>query len=115
MTRTQKNANGTAMNVEKVQESYIYDVEVENKHYSVTLQTDCNIGYTNLTITDAEGSEVKSGSRVYRQVIAALDNYFEFDNKEGRKEKNMININWPKVLQAAEVVLRTIRKILLGR
>ena len=46
------------MSVEKSYESITYDVEYEDKHYSVRFDTDLNIGYTDESIMDENGNEV---------------------------------------------------------
>lgn len=104
------------VNVEKFQEVFSYDVEVDDKHFSVTLQTDCNIAYTDLTVFDAEGNPVNENTDAYLQVVAAMDNYFETQNSTERSIKmKKIKVNWAKALEATEVVLRTIRTFLIGR
>ena len=103
-------------NVEKFQESFTYDVEVDDEHFTVTLQTECNTGYTDLTVFDAEGNPVNEKANAYLQVVAAMDNYFENQKSNERSVKmKMIKVNWAKALEATEAVLRTIRTILIGR
>jgi hypothetical protein len=68
------------MAVEKSNESYTYDVEINEKHFTVKLETDCNIGYTQLTVFDEEGNQVKEGTVFYKQVISELDKYFETED-----------------------------------
>lgn len=103
-------------NVEKFQESFTYDVEVDDEHFTVTLQTECNVGYTDLTVFDAEGNPVSEKANAYLQAVAAIDNYFENQKSNERSVKmKKIKVNWGKALEATEVVLRTIRTILIGR
>ena len=103
-------------NVEKFQESFTYDVEVDDEHFTVTLQTECNVGYTDVAVFDTEGNPVSEKANAYLQAVAAIDNYFENQKSNERSVKmKMIKVNWAKALEATEVVLRTIRTILIGR
>jgi hypothetical protein len=103
-------------NVEKFQESFTYDVELGEEHFTVTLGSNLNNGYAELSVYDAEGNPVNEKTNAYLRAVAAMDNYFENQKSNERSVKmKMIKVNWAKALEATEVVLRTIRTILIGR
>lgn len=102
------------MNVDKAQESYTYDVALDDKHYSVILQTDFNIGFTNVTVFDENGIELEEGTETFEELIAEVNSYMESQNSNYRRV-NKMNINWQIVLKSAEAILRVIRKIMIGR
>ena len=102
------------MKVDKAHESFTYDVEIDDKHYSVVLETEINIGYTNLTVMDEEGNELDEETEIYGRVIAEVHRYLESQNSNYWRKIKM-KVNWPKVLKGAEAVLRIVRKIMFGR
>ena len=65
------------MIVEKSNESVTYDVELDDKHFSVTFDTDCNNGYTSELILDEEGNEVKDSTKLYQKIMAEVKTFEE--------------------------------------
>jgi hypothetical protein len=102
------------MTVDKAHTSFAYDVELDDKHYSVVLETDINTGYTNLTVMDEEGYELNEETETYEQVIAEVHRYLESQNSNYRRT-NKMKIDWQLVLKGAEAVLRVVRKIMIRR
>ena len=73
------------MNVEKANESVSYDVELEDdKHFSVTFDTDCNIGYTRITVLSKDGVELKDGTELHQRIMDEVDSFKERENDSTR-------------------------------
>jgi predicted DNA binding protein len=68
------------MSVEKANVSVTYDVELNDKHYSITFYIDCNNRYTHETIFDEEGNEIEEGTELYKKIIAEVSAFKEHEN-----------------------------------
>jgi len=72
------------MSVEKANVSVTYDVELNDKHYSITFYIDCNNRYTHETIFDEEGNEIEEGTELYEKIMAEVKTFEEKENDHTR-------------------------------